>query len=256
MERLVDKATLGVRYASDLWALRDDGVLLRSLPQSGNTWTRFMYCHLLMALHDRDADEVDFPFLDSTMPAIGAGNVGNEWAFAPYPRPVKTHARWLPFFQENRSIGLVRDPRDVMVSYYHYQKDRNQLFDGSFSDFIRHPRYGLRRWVDHYRSWKSRWDTVVRFEDMKANTRNEFMEVTRFLGVQYEEEDILKAIQASGVEQVRNADEARRDHIRESSVFARKRKRKWKRYFSDSDCAYLNNLLKGSLKTSELMHKL
>jgi len=215
-----------------------------------------MYCHLLMALRGRSADEVDFPFLDSTMPAIGAGNIGDEWTFTPYPRLVKTHARWMPFFRGKRSIGLVRDPRDVMVSYYHYQKDRNQLFDGSFSDFIRHPRYGLRRWVDHYRSWKGRWDIVIRFEDMKADTLNGLIKITRFLGVQYEERDILQAIQESEVDRVREADQARREHIQESSIFARKRKRKWQGYFSSGDLEYLNSLLDDYLDVTELMHNL
>ena len=253
MKAITEKAKLGVRFAADLLALRDDDVLLCSFPRSGNTWTRFMYCHLLMALRGRSADEVDFPFLDSTMPAIGAGNIGDEWDYAPYPRLVKTHARWLPFFRGKRSVGIVRDPRDVMVSYYHYQKDRNKLFDGSFSDFIRHPRYGLRRWVDHYRSWKSHWNIVVRFQDMKADTLNGFTEILRFLEIRHEERDILKAIQASEVERVRKADQARRKDTQENSVFARKQKRKWQRYFSNDDLEYLNSLVGDHPDASELM---
>lgn len=243
MKVITEKAKLGVRFAADLLALRDDDVLLCSFPRSGNTWTRFMYCHLLMVLQGRSADEVDFPFLDSTMPAVGAGNVRDEWAFAPYPRLVKTHAPWMPFFRGKRSIGLVRDPRDVMVSYYHYQKDRNQLFDGSFSDFIRHRRYGLRRWFDHLYSWRTKWNLVVTYEEMKSNTLEQMIRIVDFLGIDVGSKKIDKAISRSAIERIQRVDKLASEDS--NTQFARKgNTRQWKEYFSDEDLMLYHQLNK------------
>jgi hypothetical protein len=199
-----------------------------------------------MALHGRDADEVDFPFLDSTMPAIGAGNVGDEWVFEPYPRLVKTHARWLPFFQGNRSIGLVRDPRDVMVSYYHYQKDRNQIYDGSFSDFVRDHRFGLRRWIDHHDSWRDRWNLVIRYEDMKANTIGQLERILRFLGIETKPDQIERAVKRSAMERTRRVESTASEN--ENAQFARRGKTKqWTKYFSKDDEAFYQRLMSGSV---------
>ena len=200
-----------------------------------------MYCHLLMALRGRSADKVDFPFLDSTMPAIGAGNIGDEWTFTPYPRLVKTHARWMPFFRGKRSIGLVRDPRDVMVSYYHYQKDRNNTFESSFSAFIRHPRYGLERWFDHFNSWCDRWDLVIGYEDMKANTIKQMSRITDFLEVDVNKREIEEAVNRSAMDRVRRVENSVPENA--NARFARKGKtQQWTDYFSGDDRLFYQQL--------------
>lgn len=234
MKRLVDKVKLGTRYASDLWSLRGDDILLCSFPRSGNTWVRFMYCHLLVILDGHNIPEVDFPLLNEIMPAIGAGNVSDDWGFAPYPRLVKTHARWLPFFRGRRSVVLVRDPRDVMVSYYHFQKDRSRIYEGSFSSFIRHPRYGLRRWFNHLKSWHGKWDLVVTYEDLKTDTLEQFNRIIDFLGVDANRKHLLEAINRSKIDRIRRADKSTSKNS--NARFARKGKtQQWTTYFSDED---------------------
>ncbi len=68
------------------------------------------------------------------------------------------HPRLLRFFQDagerlidtdinarKRLVLLVRDPRDVAVSYSHHEHDKEKVFTGSLDDFVRSDIYGIER---------------------------------------------------------------------------------------------------------------
>jgi len=99
---------------------------------------------------------------------------------APY-RVVKTHNRYQPDF--NKSIYLVRDGRDVMVSYYFYYKRFNN-FEGSFLDFLNMTPSPALEWAEHVESWIKDTEAdifVMRYEKLKENTLKEIQELLIFL---------------------------------------------------------------------------
>ena len=120
-----------VSHLFGIVGIRNNDVLLASFPRSGNTWMRFLLCNLI-SLCEWDGKRVDFPLLNKTMPEFGVNNLLDEWSHATIPRVIKTHKSFLPIFRNKRSVGIIRDPRDVMVSYYHYMKDRYQINTSTF----------------------------------------------------------------------------------------------------------------------------
>jgi hypothetical protein len=236
-------------YISGLFGLCSEDLLLASYPKSGNTWIRFFLCNLI-SLQEWNGREVSFPLLDSTMPEFGNSNLLRHWPHNTIPRVVKTHKKWWPIFQGIDAILLVRDPRDVMVSYYFYKCGKvKSEFNGSFSEFIRDPNLGVPAWVRHYRSWKTRANIFLRFEDLKSDDISTFQKLSSAINVGASKSTIKEAVRRSRFEKMKEVEEkygVRTDveHFHEESQFMRKGKSgDWKEMFNNSDISYLNNVL-------------
>lgn len=232
-----------LRFASGLAGLRSGDVFLASFPRSGNTWVRFFLCNLI-SLCEWDGREVDFSLLNQTMPELGVNNLLARWPHPTMPRVVKTHQRYRFVFGRKASIGIIRDPRDVMVSYYHFTHDRKRIYSGSFAQFIRHPRYGLPSWFAHYTSWRSRWSVVVRFEDLLEEPVRELRRVLDVLDVQPADEVVEEAVSRASLGALRRA-ESREPAKGQYGAFARSgTSGQWSAYFSDDDSAHYIELAK------------
>jgi len=98
-----------------------DDIFLVSYPKSGNTWTRFLIANLLHP--DKPAD---FATLYKLVPDPG-GTPKRIFDRLPRPRVIKSHECFEPRYP--RVIYIVRDPRDVAVSQYHYHRKCMKIED-------------------------------------------------------------------------------------------------------------------------------
>ena len=92
------------------------------------------------------------------------------------------------------AIYIVRDPRDILVSYANYMEkniDETMKFMlnketyevGEFKKKI-YDKTLIGSWSDHYNSWKnykSREIIIIKYEDMIDNTRSTFLKVLTYL---------------------------------------------------------------------------
>ncbi len=231
-------------YLLGFAGMRPEDIVLASFPRSGSTWVRFMLCNLI-SLREWNGREVDFPLLNETMPALGANSLLGRWPHSTIPRIVKTHKHYLPIFRGKQSIGIVRDPRDVMVSFYHYQKDRKRTYTGGFTEFIRDEHRGLEDWFRHYTSWRDHWTLVVRYEDLRRNTLSEFRRILSVLDTSVPEDIVREAIRRSSLQKVREVEETIPGSETRTARFARDGGiRQWVSYFSEEDLTYYDTLLR------------
>lgn len=237
----VNKLKRVAYYATGVVGLRSDDVLLSSFPRSGNTWVRFLLCNLI-SLNELDGETVDFTLLNRTMPELGVNNLLQPWKWKTIPRIVKTHKNYLPIFSKCRSIGIVRDPRDVMVSYFHFMSHRKQLFSGSFSEFIRTQRWGLPAWFNHYASWSKYWTLLIHYEGLKKDTFGELKRLISFLNVTLPDDCLEQAVERASAGKVEPRDTTTSgvpDHarfVRSTGV------NQWQDYFEQEDLSYYNSL--------------
>jgi len=89
-----------------------DDVFLVSYPRSGNTWTRFLLGNLLW-----QNDPVTFLNIESRIPEIYF-NPDRFMRALQRPRLLKSHESFQPHYPH--VIYIVRDPRDVAISFYHH----------------------------------------------------------------------------------------------------------------------------------------
>jgi len=111
-----------------------------------------------------------------------------------------------------RVLLLVRDPRDVMVSYYFQYTRRGDRewardsFSGSLSDFLRHPIGGLRSLLTFWEAWNRAQSipasfSVLRYEDLHRDPLSALRNVLGFFGLKPESEDAVAcAVQHSRFE--------------------------------------------------------
>ena len=238
-----------ILYGQGVAGLRDSDVVLSSFPRSGSTWIRFILCNLISLL-EWDGRQVNFELLNETMVAFGNSNLLSPWPVRSIPRIVKTHRAYSPLFRRNRSIGVIRDPRDVMVSYYHFRRDRLGLFQGTFPEFIRDRRHGLEGWFRHYSSWRDRWTLVLAYECLRRDVYSEVSKILHLLAAPCLEQGphlepvLLQAIERSDLAAVRKADRVEAVALpgREARFARNGRTGQWPAYFGPEDLAYFDGL--------------
>lgn len=190
---------------------RSDDVFIVSYPKSGNTWLRFLIGNLAFP-----QQPVTFANVETLVPSIYVNN-HRQLDELPPPRIVKSHEIFTPWY--GRVIYAARDPRDVCVSYYHYQIKYRELPEGYPLDeflpqFVRGEidwQYGA--WGDHVMSWLAmRGDSsnfmLLRYEDLLMNTRYELARVARFLRIPASPQRLERAIELSSAPRMRQLEHA------------------------------------------------
>jgi len=94
---------------------------------------------------------------------------------------------------------LVRDPRDVVVSFYHHKKWREKSWEGSVGEFVRHAFDGLPTIVSYYNIWAANRDlpsafAVYRYEDLVTDTVGTLDKIARFAGLGDIPADVREAV--------------------------------------------------------------
>ena len=161
-----------------------DDVFLVSYPRSGNTWTRFLLGNLIY-----QNEPVTFSNIESRIPEIYF-NRDRFLRQLPRPRMLKSHECFQPHYP--RVIYIVRDPRDVAISFYHHNvKARNIPDDYPMSSFVPRfiagefdPKFGS--WRDNVLSWTVLREgqpnfLMLRYEDMKRDPAAALASVVAFL---------------------------------------------------------------------------
>jgi len=110
-----------------------------------------------------------------------------------------------------RTVYIVRDGRDALVSFYHYTVTRagRRIPFPEWFDLYCKRWYGP-RWRDHVESWLDdgrkhlRDDLlVVRFEELKASTMARVQTVAEFLGLPTDIDAISRSVDMAGLERAR-----------------------------------------------------
>lgn len=184
--------------------VRNDDIMLASYPRSGNTWVinLLMYLGILVLAgryHSLSIERaVDIPDEPSEyIPALRQlkSILGDK--VVSY-RVIKTHDRYRPMIYR-KAINIIRDGRDVMVSYYYYFKRFNN-FEGTFLDFLNTSPSPSKEWAEHVDSWLSAKECDIlylRYENLRENTFREVQTILEFLNETRSPSEIQDTIKKS-----------------------------------------------------------
>lgn len=230
-------------YLLGMLGLRKRDVIFSSYPRSGSTWVRFIFCYLIKLLEPLER-EITYENMNEIMVELGSSNLLLPWGYTSLPRVVKTHLSYYKILDRNGTmLGIIRDPRDVMVSYFHYQKDRRKNFPGEFGEFIRDNRFGLEAWFTHYLSWKTQWDFILRYEALQRNTIAEMNKLLHWLEVDVPRELLEEAVRRSSFSKIKALErEYKAVRNQRAKMVRRGKPNQWTGYFQEHDLAYYHHL--------------
>ena len=210
LSRVNDVLFRQLRVERDITIFPDD-VFLTSYPRSGNTWTRFLVGNLV-----HPEEPVTFLNVERLVPDMYKHSDRYLRNLA-RPRILKSHEVFDPRYK--RIIYIVRDPRDVAISNYHWEmKQRSVAEECSIEEFI--PRWiegrywaRLGNWKDHVTSWLStrqdgREFVMLRYEDLVADPAHELIKVAELLNIQPIRERLARAAELSSADRMRQLESA------------------------------------------------
>jgi len=189
---------------------KHDDVYIVEFPKSGITWLSTLITNVNL-LESNEKVNTTFYNIHQYVPDIHTSkDLHSEplWSFPKY-RFIKSHDQYNKKY--NFVIYLIRDPYRVMNSYYLFMTQLGS-FNGTFEEFVKHPKYGVKAWLNHINSWLKRGATaqrihLVKYEDLVDRPYDMIQNIYTNLGISISSENINKAISLSNVISMKKTEE-------------------------------------------------
>lgn len=179
--------------------------LIVSFPKCGRTWLRMILNQIIINDYGiKNGDLLETYSLTKSIKTIP--NVDFSHDDRPNLKKVEDILTDKSDFKNKKVIFLIRDPRDVIVSYYFQYTKRgsreraNDNFDGTMKEFLRHDTGSIDSLLHFYNIWaKNRVVPenflIVRYEDLMDNTVYFLQRVLDFLKIPAKLETIQEAVE-------------------------------------------------------------
>ena len=206
--KTVASAALGRTPAGRGLTVFADDIFLVGYFRSGCTWSRFLFGNFI-----HQDDRVTFANVARLVPTIYKDP---DRVLRTLPRFLQSHECFDPRYP--RVIYIVRDPRDVAVSFYFYNLKVRVIPDGyPLDDFVTRfvnanvvpyaDRVGC--WQDHVLSWVRLREgnpefRLLRYEDLLADPAKELARLAPIFGIEPTSARIERAVQLSSASQMQS----------------------------------------------------
>nr|XP_060609208.1 amine sulfotransferase-like [Anolis sagrei ordinatus]XP_060609209.1 amine sulfotransferase-like [Anolis sagrei ordinatus] len=180
--------------------IRDSDIFQVTFPKSGTIWTQNILSLIFHEGHRNGTEDMD---LADRVPWLEYNVRKRDYVNRPSPRLFATH---LPYYLAPKGIKngrgkiiyVARNPKDVLVSYYHFSRvsvllEEVEDFDIIMDRFLAGKVIGD-LWLDHVEGWSAQRDHLnilfLMYEEMKKDLRGCVMKICNFLGKRHTEEEI------------------------------------------------------------------
>ncbi|NWS71268.1 ST3A1 sulfotransferase, partial [Crotophaga sulcirostris] len=246
--------------------IRDSDIFLATYPKSGTVWTQNILSLIMYEGHRNGTENIEtmerIPWLEY--------NVQNmDYANFPSPRVFATH---LPYYlvprglrnKRGRVIYVTRNPKDIMVSYYHFSKFMKTLEEipdlNVFMERFLTGKVLGSSWLDHVEGWYSHAEDFnilfLTYEEMKKDLRSAVLKICNFIGKKLSEEEVDSVVRQATFENMRKDPRANYANLPDDTVekskgsFLRKGTvGDWKNTMTVAQNEKFDNVLQEKIKT-------
>lgn len=217
-----------------------------SYPKSGNTWLAFM---ILSYMHEKRMHTEIANDLIQSWHGPTTYSVNTPLTL------IKTHTKNTSYFNKIPTLLLVRDPRNIVVSYYEgLRKHGHIALDLKIGRFVEEFVTGIK--YDQFGTWSSCIESylasanakshlhILKYEDLEKNTNEELGKVISFLDLKLNKQNLVESIKNSSRENMRHDQKKNRKSIDrknnalpgfENQLFTNKDSRNWDKFLSPKD---------------------
>lgn len=206
--RYIDSESRKLAYSG--FTPRPDDIFVVTFPKSGTTW-------LQMILYQIFTDgEMDIAHISEWSPYFDVSVRGPGIDHLPSPRIIKSHLAYNMIPKGAcKYIYVVRNGKDVSVSYFHYAQT-HLSFNGDFGEFFDlflngfpsgiydHPtwvEYGHPTWFEHVSQWlenRRNLDVLyLTYEELKRDRVGAIKKILAFCGVEVGPEKFARIVERS-----------------------------------------------------------
>jgi len=117
-------------------------------------------------------------------------------------------------YRDKQVVLLCRDPRDTVISCFFEATRRKNVFEGTLSEFLRDPHYGVEKIVRFYELWDGARSVpekmlIVSYEELHADPARVLRETLAFLGaVDLPDPIVSEAIEYGRFDNMRRIEQA------------------------------------------------
>ncbi|XP_068161647.1 sulfotransferase 2B1-like [Antennarius striatus] len=254
-----------LKYLEEL-SFRPDDIFIATYPKSGTTWSQEIVSQIMSGGDSSTAETL--PYQDRT-PWIEATQLADlHFEDRPSPRIFTTHLPYnmMPpsFYKvKPKAIYVMRNPKDVMISAFHYFGKRPIYADpGTLTEFLHKFLDGSKMpygsWFDHVKSWLNAEDKeqflYLNYEDMVQNLENSVARTAQFLDKSLDTEVIEKIAEKCLFKNMRNkvpddsTNPIKSDDERLSELFRKGIVGDWKNHLSVEEAKYFDAVCKEKMR--------
>ncbi|XP_063773269.1 amine sulfotransferase-like [Pseudophryne corroboree] len=199
----------GVDAIEDM-EIRDSDVFLVTFPKSGTVWTQNILCQIYKEsqgnvegnVEDNVNNMAKAPWLEFKL-------LINDFDSCPSPRLLLSHLPYylMPKNPRNRKLKVIyvlRNPKDNVVSFYHFHKtfvniQHLAISWEAFFDLYMSGKVIGGSWFDHVRGWythKEEFDLLfLTYEEMIQDLRSAVLKICQFLDIKLDDQAVNRIVE-------------------------------------------------------------
>ncbi|CAI5676332.1 amine sulfotransferase [Oreochromis niloticus] len=212
--------------------IKDSDVFVVTYPKSGTVWAQ----QIIISIYELHGNQNKYSNNMERMPWLEYKTA--EYTLLPSPRLFASHLPehiMPPGVKEKKAkiVYLMRNPKDNMVSFYHFSKaladlETPESFDQFFEWYIT-GNISSSSWFDHVREWYSNREQYnilfLTYEEMILDLKASVKKICNFLGINLTEAAISQVVEKATFQNMKNDTKANYEHLspeRFSGKFLRK----------------------------------
>lgn len=201
IRRIIDQRIYALTGLIPNTELAEEDVFIVGFMKSGTTWFSNLVAGVI---YGANSEHIPYSLIRDLVSNHGAGKP----YYKRYYTPMFFRSHNLPRPDYRRVVYLLRDGRDVMVSYFHFFRNL-QRREIDFLKLVRgqEPMTPRWKWHQHVEAWLAnpyQADLlVIRYEDLKADPIRELRRFCAFVGVERDDAFLELVVQKASFESMR-----------------------------------------------------